>query len=988
MEERTRELQVTLEQLAEKSRELEVASKHKSDFLANMSHELRTPLNAIVGFSQVLKQKLFGEVNQKQDEYLDDILSSADHLLSLINDILDLSKVEAGQVELETRLFSLREALERGVVMVRERATKNGVASSSNSTPPSTWCEGDERRIRQVVFNLLSNAVKFTPAGRPGRRLRPAPGRGNAGRGPRHRPGYRPGRPGPHLRGVPAGARRNGERRRAPASASPFPAAWSSCTAAASGSSPSRATAPPSPSPCRWRRAREGAPLPLADLADRQVHRGVRATRGRAGGGNGRLSPPLVLRDEQESILLLQQEKAKSIAALMEVFLRAEAQKLRTLGPGQFYTDDELEDGLGDFLAGSEALSAAYYVGPHRMRAEAAAPLVPAIARCGRRYASSVVRKAQTVGIAVSPLFDCGIFGQNIRLAAGVKFGVYEEQIEAGVIQSLLEETQLNRSGQGYVYAVDSSGKRIADATSVGSSPADPDTAELAQVQVAIHSNLADGSTTGRDFEGHKVLTAYARVDPVGWRVLVERPESAAFARRSAGRSGEPCLSRRLRRLAAIALSILLARRLVRPIKRLQVAAEAIGAGAYDERIELERKDELGALAAAFNQMAERVQELITGLERRVAERTKALEVASKHKSDFLANMSHELRTPLNAIVGFSQVLKQKLFGEVNQKQDEYLDDILSSADHLLALINDILDLSKVEAGQVELERRAVLAARGTRAGGGDGPGSGRARRRRDRLAPRPDRVDLVDGDERRIRQVVFNLLSNAVKFTPAGDSVGVATARADGEVLVVGHRHRPRDRARGPGPDLRGVPASRVGGNGERPEGTGLGPRTLQEPGRAARRAHLGRLASSGKGSTFTFTLPVGSPSMSGRARPRGRGQREEHEALPRRPPGEGLRAARGGPGEEAVELATEHVPDLILMDVQLPGMDGIEALGRIRADERTSSIPVVALTAQAMAGDRERFLEAGFDGYISKPVDVLEFIETVGRYCEAGDG
>jgi two-component system, cell cycle response regulator DivK len=91
---------------------------------------------------------------------------------------------------------------------------------------------------------------------------------------------------------------------------------------------------------------------------------------------------------------------------------------------------------------------------------------------------------------------------------------------------------------------------------------------------------------------------------------------------------------------------------------------------------------------------------------------------------------------------------------------------------------------------------------------------------------------------------------------------------------------------------------------------------------------------------------------------------------------------------GERAVELATEHVPDLILMDVQLPGMDGIEALGHIRADERTASIPVVALTAQAMAGDRERFLESGFDGYISKPVDVLEFIETVSRYCGGSDG
>ena len=159
------ELQARTRELAEKSAELEVASKHKSEFLANMSHELRTPLNAIVGFSQVLKEKLFGQVNEKQDEYLDDILSSSNHLLALINDILDLSKVEAGQVELERRLFSLREALERGVVMVRERAVQNGVELSLELDPQVDLVEGDERRIQQVVFNLLSNAVKFTPSG-------------------------------------------------------------------------------------------------------------------------------------------------------------------------------------------------------------------------------------------------------------------------------------------------------------------------------------------------------------------------------------------------------------------------------------------------------------------------------------------------------------------------------------------------------------------------------------------------------------------------------------------------------------------------------------------------------------------------------------------------------------------------------------------------------------------------------------------------------
>ena len=145
--------------------ELETASRHKSEFLANMSHELRTPLNAILGFSQVLKKNLFGELNDKQEEYIEDILSSGNHLLSLINDVLDLSKVEAGQIELEVAPFSLREAVERGVVMIRERASKNGVALAAEVEPEARVVTADERRIRQILFNLLSNAVKFTPAG-------------------------------------------------------------------------------------------------------------------------------------------------------------------------------------------------------------------------------------------------------------------------------------------------------------------------------------------------------------------------------------------------------------------------------------------------------------------------------------------------------------------------------------------------------------------------------------------------------------------------------------------------------------------------------------------------------------------------------------------------------------------------------------------------------------------------------------------------------
>ena len=152
-------------ELDAKSRELEAASRHKSEFLANMSHELRTPLNAIIGFSEVLAERMFGEVNEKQAEYLQDIVDSGRHLLSLINDILDLSKVEAGRLELELARFHLPTALDQALTLVRERATRHGIALEVSLDEGLGEIVGDERKIRQVLLNLLSNAVKFTPEG-------------------------------------------------------------------------------------------------------------------------------------------------------------------------------------------------------------------------------------------------------------------------------------------------------------------------------------------------------------------------------------------------------------------------------------------------------------------------------------------------------------------------------------------------------------------------------------------------------------------------------------------------------------------------------------------------------------------------------------------------------------------------------------------------------------------------------------------------------
>jgi two-component system, NtrC family, sensor kinase len=151
--------------IEQKSRQLEAASRHKSQFLANMSHELRTPLNAVIGFSEVLLQRMFGELNAKQDEYLKDIYASGQHLLSLINDILDLSKIEAGRMELAPARFHLPTALDNAVTLVKERAGRHGMALEVAIDPGLEGVVGDERKVKQVLLNLLSNAIKFTPEG-------------------------------------------------------------------------------------------------------------------------------------------------------------------------------------------------------------------------------------------------------------------------------------------------------------------------------------------------------------------------------------------------------------------------------------------------------------------------------------------------------------------------------------------------------------------------------------------------------------------------------------------------------------------------------------------------------------------------------------------------------------------------------------------------------------------------------------------------------
>jgi signal transduction histidine kinase len=152
-------------EIQEKSRQLEIANKHKSEFLANMSHELRTPLNAIIGFSEVMLTGMTGAMSDKQKEFMRDIRDSGKHLLGLINDILDLSKIEAGRMELDMARFSLRTAMDNAMTLVRGRADRHGIQLEQEVAPEVGDYDGDERKFKQILLNLLSNAVKFTPEG-------------------------------------------------------------------------------------------------------------------------------------------------------------------------------------------------------------------------------------------------------------------------------------------------------------------------------------------------------------------------------------------------------------------------------------------------------------------------------------------------------------------------------------------------------------------------------------------------------------------------------------------------------------------------------------------------------------------------------------------------------------------------------------------------------------------------------------------------------
>ncbi len=373
---------------------------------------------------------------------------------------------------------------------------------------------------------------------------------------------------------------------------------------------------------------------------------------------------------------------------------------------------------------------------------------------------------------------------------------------------------------------------------------------------------------------------------------------------------------------------------------------------------------------------------------RELEQRSAELEVASRHKSEFLASMSHELRTPLNAVLGFSEVLLEQMFGEINERQEEYLRDIHGSGRHLLELLNEILDLSKVEAGQMELEYTTFELAPVL------DQAASMLRERAglkgiDIVVEADDDVGAVEADELRLKQVAINLLTNAVKFTGDGGSVVVRVSRSDADVVTItvtdnGIGVPPSDRERI-------FESFQQGGRGPtREEGTGLG-LTLS---RRIVQLLGGRMwleSEVGVGSTFGFSLPAQRPGAAGwvgEPRPATEladavvidDDRPSLDLLSAYLAGGALRVTTATDGPSGLEAVRRIRPAVVLLDIRLPGMDGWAVLEALKADASTRDIPVVVVS---IVDEHPRGAALGAAAYLVKPVSrdaLLGALESVG--------
>lgn len=418
-----------------------------------------------------------------------------------------------------------------------------------------------------------------------------------------------------------------------------------------------------------------------------------------------------------------------------------------------------------------------------------------------------------------------------------------------------------------------------------------------------------------------------------------------------------------------------------------------------------EQKGQLKQVVVTFIDITKRKQsdELIRQytdeLEMRVKERTIELIRANHAKDEFLANMSHELRTPLNGILGFSEALSGGIYGSINKKQNQAVEIIQSSGQHLLGLINDILDVSKIEAGKFELQLENVAV--------NDICQSSLvfvkqlAGKKSITVEYSPSLpTSMIFADPRRLKQILVNLLNNAVKFTPEKGRVKLevkADAEADQmwfSITDTGIGITPEDLQKLFKPFVQ-VDSSLA----RQYEGSGLG-LSLVKKLVEMHGGSIGVESEAGKGSSFYFTIPTQSLNMQNAESEKMSAQLTPNETTTKHQQEKkrillvednatnmmvtsdflnekGYQVIEARDGLEAIEHAHQQKPDLILMDIQMPNLNGFETIKRLRAAPELASVPIIALTALAMPGDRERCLEAGATEYMAKPASLKQLAE-----------
>jgi len=559
--------------------------------------------------------------------------------------------------------------------------------------------------------------------------------------------------------------------------------------------------------------------------------------------------------------------------------------------------------------------------------------------------------------------------------------------------------SQIKVGERGHAYVVDAQGRLIAH-PDISLVLRNTDMSRLAQVsaaQTATGGGTSERVQESEDIGGRKVLTAYAPVAPLGWLVFVELPATEAYAPLYAA----------LERLALVLLAALgfavlagmfLAGRMVGPIQALRAGAERIGGGDLSQQIRIKTGDELEALADQFNVMAGRLKESYAGLEQKVEERTREveeksrqLELASQHKSQFLSSMSHELRTPLNAIIGLTEMMVTNAARFGTEKAAEPLRRVHRAGSHLLGLINQVLDLSKIEAGKLELSpdwvnltpliNEVVDTARPL------------AEQNNNRLVVKcQENLGSLTVDPMRLRQILLNLLSNACKFTKQGEVTLLARKLVNEgnwiefAVSDTGIGMTPEQQAK-----LFEEFTQADSSTARQYGGTGLGLAITRKLARMMG-GDVTLMSEAGKGSTFTVRLPATTDVPAGApiSSDRGRSTRADcvlvidddataRELISDHLKAGGFSVVTAAGGVEGIKLAKELQPTAITLDVMMPDLDGWSVLAALRQNPELADIPVIMVS---IVDDKRRGIALGAAGYLTKPIDRERLHRLVRRF------